>query len=264
MNLLTIEQQSPEWYQARIGNVTASGMADAMSFLTRASNGRQAGQSTQKRLDYILEKALERITGKEAWHNVTPPMQDGIDREPWARAAYGVVVAGDAELAKKCGIAMHPRIERFGASPDGLVEAVGLWEGKCPTAATHMEYLRSKIVPVEYVPQCLSQLACLPDREWLDFTSFHPDFPRHLQVFRAPRMFRKEWELKIAEVEDAARKTLAEIAELEAELRAMPGCIPQVPERTAEVLDDTYITEEDQAAWFKSQGMEYKSEENAQ
>lgn len=215
MNLLKIDQRSAEWHQARIGNVTASGMAAAMSFLKRASNGRGVGESTQVRLDYILEKALERITGKEAWHPVTIPMQDGIDREPHARAVYFAITGDEAE---RCGIAAHPRIERFMASPDGLIGNVGLWEGKCPTAGVHLKYLDGKVVPVEYLPQVLSQLACAPEREWLDFTSFHPDFPPKLQMFRAPRMYRKDWEMKIAEVEDAARKTLSEIAMLVDEL----------------------------------------------
>src|SRR5580693_4685461 len=114
-NLLSIEQHGQAWHQARLGNVTASRMADAMSYLSRASNGRKAGESSQKRLDYILEKALERITGKEAWHPVTPPMQDGIDREPWAREAYFAVTGAEAE---KCGIAAHCKIEGFLASPD--------------------------------------------------------------------------------------------------------------------------------------------------
>lgn len=218
MNLLNIPQHSPAWHQARLGNVTASGMANAMSYLSRASNGRKAGESTQKRLDYILEKALERITGKEAWHPVTPPMQDGIDREPHARAAYLAVTDDEAT---KCGIAAHAKIEGFLASPDGFIKDLGLWEGKCPTQGVHLEYYKDQVVPAEYLPQCLSQLACCPEREWLDFTSFHPDFPPRLQVFIAPRMYRKNWLTQIAEVEDAARKTLAEIATLTAELQRL-------------------------------------------
>jgi len=218
MNLRTIKQHDPAWREARIGSLTASRMAEAMSFLTRASNSRKAGESTQKRLDLITEKALERITGKEAWHPVTIPMENGIEREPWARAAYEVVLG---EKAEKCGISPHPTIERFLASPDGIIGEVGLWEGKCPTQGVHLEYLKGKVVPEEYIPQCLAQLACWPEREWLQFTSSHPDFPPALQVFVAPRMYRKDWLPQIAEVEDAARKTLAEIAALTEELQAL-------------------------------------------
>jgi hypothetical protein len=218
MNLLRIDQRSLEWHQARIGNVTASGMAAATSFLKRSSNGRGAGESTQVRLDYILEKALERITGKEAWHPVTIPMQDGIDREPHARRAYFAITGNEAE---PCGISVHPSIERFMASSDGLIGNDGLWEGKCPTAGVHLEYLRGKVVPAEYLPQCLSQLACEKSREWLQFTSFHPDFPPKLQMFRAPIMYRKDWEQQIAEIEDNARKALNEIATLVTELNQM-------------------------------------------
>lgn len=218
MSLLNVEQNSLEWAKARLGNVTGSRMADAMSFLTRASNGRKAGESSQKRLDYILEKSLERITGVEAHHHVTPAMQDGIDREKDARDHY-MQLTGDE--AVKCGIFTHPAIEGFLASPDGTIGNKGLWEGKCPTPAVHLEYIRGKCVPEQYMPQCLSQLACDPEREWLDFTSFHPEFPLRLQMFFAPRMYRKDYAMQIAEVEDAARKLLSEIATLTAELMAM-------------------------------------------
>jgi hypothetical protein len=218
MNLLEVEQHGAAWHKARLGNVTASRMADAMSYLSRASNGRKAGESTQKRLDYILEKALERITGKEAWHPVTQPMQDGIDREPWARGAYFAMTGNEAA---KCGIASHSKIEGFLASPDGLIGDLGLWEGKAPTQGVHLEYFKGQSIPEEYVPQCLSQLACCPERDWLDFTSFHPDFPPKLQVFVAPRMYRKDWLQQIAEIEDGARKALHEIATLTAELQEL-------------------------------------------
>jgi len=142
-------------------------------------------------------------------------MQDGIDREPHARAVY-FAITGDE--AAKCGIAAHGKIEGFMASPDGLIGDAGLWEGKCPGQSAHLEYFKGQVVPEEYIPQCLSQLACTPEREWLDFTSFHPDFPPKLQMFIAPRMYRSEWLTQIAEVEDAARKTLAEISTLTAEL----------------------------------------------
>lgn len=218
MNLLNIEQRGPAWHKERLGNVTASRMADAMSYLSRASGGRKAGDSTQKRSDYILEKALERETGEEAWHPVTQPMQDGIDREEAARQAYYIVTGQKAE---ECGIAAHPKIKGLLASPDGLIGSEGIWEGKCPTQGVHHQYLIAKEVPPMYIPQCLTQLACLPDRDWLDFTSYHPNFRPTLKVFIAPRMYRKDWLNEIAEVEDAARKTLSEIATLTAELQAL-------------------------------------------
>jgi hypothetical protein len=42
---------------------------------------------------------------------------------------------------------MHPTIERAAASPDGLVNADGLLEIKCPKTATHLQYLMDGAVP---------------------------------------------------------------------------------------------------------------------
>lgn len=203
---------------ARLGNCTGSRVVDALSILKRASNGRTAGDSSQARLDYMLELALGRVTGIVEEHYVTPAMQDGIDREPHAVAAYEAVT-GNA--ARKVGIAPHPVIERYLSSPDRYIGDKGILEVKAPTPAVHLGYIRDNVVPELYVPQCLSHLACSPDRDWCDFESFHPGFPIKLQVFIAPRMYRSEWAMKIAEIEDGVRKFLAETATLTAELEAL-------------------------------------------
>lgn len=218
MNLLTIEQHSHAWFQARLGNCTGSRVKDALSMLKRASNGRVAGDSSQARIDYMMELALGRITGIVEEHHVTPAMQDGIDREPHAAAAYEVVTD---QTCHAVGLAVHPRIVGFMASPDRYVGTVGTLEIKCPTPAVHMEYLRANVIPSEYEYQCMAELACDPTREWLDFESFNPLFPVKLQVFIAPRMYRTEWAEKIAAMEDGVRKFLSETATLTAELQAL-------------------------------------------
>lgn len=221
MNLLTIEQHSREWFEARLGCCTGSRVKDALSVLKRASNGRAAGEPAQAAIDYMTQLALERITGNIPERYVTPAMEWGIENEKHAVAAYEVVTD---QAAYKVGIAAHPEIERFMASPDRYIDATGILEVKCPTSPVHMEYLKAGVVPPEYLPQCLSELACDPARAWLDFCSFDPRFTGKaigLQVFIAPRMYREEWATQIAEVEDGVRKFLAETAALIAELEKL-------------------------------------------
>lgn len=222
MNLLNIEQHSMAWFAARLGNCTGSRVKDALSFLKRKSKDREAGESSQARLDYMMELALGRLTGIVPDHFVTQAMQWGIDVEPHAVRAYEAVTE---QPARKVGIAAHPSIERFLASPDRYIGSVGVLEAKCPTSMVHMAYLKAGVVPPEYLPQCLSELGCDPTREWLDFISFDPRFTGpaiKLQLFIAPRMYREEWKMQIEETEEGVRKFLKETAALVADLESTP------------------------------------------
>lgn len=220
MNLLNVKQHSPEWFQARLGNCTGSRVSDALSMLKRASNGRVAGDSSQARIDYMLECALGRLTGIVPDHFVTQAMEWGIENEDHAVAAYEVV-SDKIGGTSKVGIGAHPRIERFLASPDRYVGSDGVLEVKCPTSAVHLGYYRAGCIPEQYMHQCMAELACSPDRDWIDFVSFDPRFPVKLQVFIAPRMYRDRWASEIATMEDGVRKFLAETAILTAELQAL-------------------------------------------
>src|SRR5271157_2271081 len=107
-----LEQQTPEWLQMRVGMVTASRVADVMAVLKR-KDGEAA-----VRTNYRYNVAIECITGRAVDTYVTPAMEWGIENEPVAKAAYEL--ANDIEV-QPIGFAIHDRIERFGASPDGLV-----------------------------------------------------------------------------------------------------------------------------------------------
>jgi hypothetical protein len=80
------------------------------------------------------------------------------------------------------GFCQHLKIERSGASPDGLVGKDGLVEIKCPKVATHLAYLIADVVPAAYKNQMQWQMACT-GRDWCDFVSFDNRLPEHLQLF---------------------------------------------------------------------------------
>lgn len=165
-----MQQQTPEWFAARLGKVTASRVADAIA---RTKSGYSASRE-----NYATELALERIMGYSQPGYTSPAMQWGIATEPEARAAYemarGDMVAG-------CGLIDHPTIEMSGASPDGLIGSDGLLEIKCPESKQHLEYLRLSTAPAKYKPQIQWQLACT-GRAWCDFVSYDPRFPEPLRL----------------------------------------------------------------------------------
>lgn len=199
MPLVDVEQQSAEWLQMRIGCVTASRVADVMARL-------KSGGEAMARKNYKAEIICEMLTGRAAEHFVTPAMEWGIDNEQFARNAYEVELETVIEPG---GFALHERITRLGASPDGLVGDDGLVEFKCPTTATHLGYIIGGVVPAEYHWQMLCQMACA-DRQWCDFVSFDPRLPKKLQLF--VRRFERD-DARIAEMEAEVEKFLWECVE---------------------------------------------------
>lgn len=196
-----LEQRSPEWLQMRIGMATASRMADVMAKL-KTKDGEAAG-----RRDYKAELVCESLTGRATEHFVSPAMQWGIDNEILARNAYEIELETEVQ---QIGFAIHPKISRCGASPDGLLGTDGTVQFKCPTTATHLEYIVAGVVPAEYHWQMLCEMACT-ERSFCDFVSFDPRLPKKLQLF--VRRFERD-DARIAAMETEVVKFLAEVDEL--------------------------------------------------
>lgn len=192
-----MDQQTPEWFKARAGKVTASRIAD---MLAKTKSGYAAS-----RANYCAQLVVERLTGEVAESYSNAAMQWGIDTEPKARDAYS---ARTGELIEEAGFYVHPRIEQSGASPDGLVTDEGLVEIKCPNTATHIETLLDKVPANKYLYQMQWQMVCT-NRAWCDFASYDPRMPEHLRLFviRVPRD-----DKLIAEVEKEVAAFLGEVA----------------------------------------------------
>ena len=131
-------------------------------------------------------------------------MKWGIEQEPFAKEAYEVHTG---ELIAPCGFYDHPRIDSFGATPDGLLGADAVIEFKCPQTTTHVAWWLAGVVPDQHKPQILAQLACT-GRKRAVFVSFDP------RALPKLRLFIQEWvpsDDEIAAVENGAEAFLAEI-----------------------------------------------------
>jgi putative phage-type endonuclease len=199
-----IEQRTEEWFQQRLGKVTASRISDVIAKT-------KTGVSTSRQ-NYLIQLVSERITGKKGDSFVNQAMLDGIERESAARELYmqtrGVSVT-------EVGFFDHPTIAMSGASPDGAVNAeedgkyAGLIEIKCPIETTHTNTLMSKSVPSKYMPQIQWQMASVsPNVKWVDFISFNPNFPDTMQLFVARVERDNDY---IAELEAEVVKFLEEV-----------------------------------------------------
>lgn len=202
-----IEQGSPEWHQMRLGKLTASRIADALT------KSKTTGKPLAGRANLQAALVTERITGNPSETYSNAAMQWGNDTEPQARAAYEF--DRDVEVTQVAFVD-HDEIAMSGASPDGLVGKWGLIEIKCPQSATHIATLLGTPVDKRYVTQMQWQMACT-GRQWVDFISFDPRMPAEMQLFI--QRFERD-ERQIADLEREAEAFLQEVAQTEAELRA--------------------------------------------
>lgn len=195
---IAVEQGTDAWFAMRLGKVTASRVADVMA---KTKTGVAAS-----RQNYLIELALQRVTGVFEQGFTTQAMQDGIDREAQARVLYEVTTG---EFVDQAPFVDHPTIEGFGASPDGLVNTNGLCEIKCRGNSGHWEVIKTKEIPKKYWIQQQAQLACT-GREWNDYVGYNPNFPDKSKLY-VQRVYRDE--AFIADMEAQIKQFLIEVEE---------------------------------------------------
>ena len=197
-----MDQRTDEWYEARLGKVTASRISDVVA---KTKSGWSASRDR-----YMSQLVVERLTQRPPDGFTSAAMQWGIETEPQAVAAYEALTLSVVEPA---GFFVHPSISLAGASPDGLVGDLGLIEVKCPETHTHLDTLiaannpRRDPIQNKYRLQMQWQMACT-GRQWCDFVSFDPRLKPELQLW-CQRVERDE--TLIAELEGAVMDFLEEV-----------------------------------------------------
>lgn len=198
-------QGTDDWFQARLGRVTASRVADVIA---KTKTGWGASRAS-----YMAELIAERLTGVPAPSYTNASMDWGNLVEADARIAYEFHAGVEVE---QVGFIEHPTIAMTGASPDGLVPSTGLVEIKCPNTSTHIDTLLGGKIPGKYETQMLWQMAST-GREWCDFVSFDPRLPESMRLF-IKRLDRDD--KRIAELEEQVSEFLDELDRKVAALRA--------------------------------------------
>lgn len=171
-----IEQRSPEWFQQRLGHVTASRMSEALS--------KGTGVTRDK---YKMQLISERLTGQSEKSFSNEYMERGVQQEKFALMRYEAdtnCIVDEAEFYT------HPTIKWLGASPDGLLmdedgSIKGLIEIKCLKTENHLEFFLSESpkIPAKYIVQMQCQM-WVTGAEWCDFVSFDSRVTyEHRQIF---------------------------------------------------------------------------------
>ena len=161
-NTLHFEQGSPEWFQIRLGKVTASRFSDVL-----------AKGSGATRKSYMYQIIAERLSVEVQESFTNAAMQRGIELEPEAREHYE---NKNLQAVEQVGFVVHD--DWTGVSPDGFVGDDGLIEIKCPNSTTHIGYIIRNVFPSTYKAQVQGQL-WVTGRQWCDFVSYDPRIPQN-------------------------------------------------------------------------------------
>jgi len=201
---LNIEQGSESWLRIRLGKVTASRVADVMA---KTKTGVSASRG-----NYLIELALQRVTGVIEASYTNDAMQWGKDNEQTARTAFEVA---HNVFVDQVAFVDHPTIKDFGCSPDGII-GDSLLELKCPyQSAVHWSYFKDGC-PSKYYTQIQAQMSCTGAKSvW--FVSFDPRMPPRSQLYIEEVMREEEF---IKKMEEEVLKFLNEV---EVEMQLMKG-----------------------------------------
>jgi len=204
--IIDTAQRSPEWFAARLARVTAS---NAKLILM--------GDTTAGRSGYVLQLALESLTGKSVEEEifVSKEMQRGIDKEPLAR----MQAEAGGHFIRETGFLAHDTM-MIGASLDGDEDDFEtIWEFKCPKSNTHLKYLESNgdLLQKDYQPQLMHGLYVTGAKQAI-IGSFDDRLPEGLQWVQKEI---KVQDLPMAEYENSLMKFLKDVQAMKDKLQAL-------------------------------------------
>lgn len=160
-------QGTAEWLEARAGLATASRFGDILTAKTM--------KMAASAVPYACEIIAETLTGSpDPWAGSwqSPDMRRGTYTEHEARKYYEL--ERDLDV-KQVGFCIHDN-ERWGCSPDGIVDADRGLELKCPAPKTQVKYLIDGVLPVEYRAQVHGCMIVTGFKRW-DFLSYCVGLP---------------------------------------------------------------------------------------
>lgn len=194
------DQRTEEWHQARAGKLTASCFVDIISTT-------KGGKPTSARGTLMRKLAFERMAGTPAHEIGGRALTWGTEVEEAAVQTYELV---SGNIVERSPFLLHPRYNFIGASPDGLVGAVGGIEIKSPhDEAVHINTWLCGM-PEEHMPQVQGNMM-VTGRAWWDFISYDPRQCERLRLY-VQRILRDD---------DFISAMLAALLQFEAELQQM-------------------------------------------
>jgi putative phage-type endonuclease len=163
-------QRTDDWFRQRRGKLTASNMGQALG-LTPWGSPKALAKSLRADLEPVdLDKPVPSPAPAPAPAPAKSsafmgPLVWGTVQEPNGLLEY---MTCTSKVVQETGFWQHPHLDWLGGSPDGLVDADGLVEVKCPY--TKKVYAA---VPVYYYCQ-VNALMEITGRQWCDLCVWTP------------------------------------------------------------------------------------------
>lgn len=188
MKFIECQQGTEGWFAARVGKITASCFADAISVCQKKSASRDPGDPTAVAERYAADLAIERISGRP--HGEPPRawvLERGHEMEAHARRFYE---GRTGSYVTEAGICLTDD-EIFGYSTDGLVDDDGLIEIKAPIDSTKILAMWASGDTSEYDHQMQGGM-WITGRKWCDFIMYVPDLACIGRDLYVKRVFRDD------------------------------------------------------------------------
>lgn len=144
---IKMQQQTPEWYEARKGRITASSVGAIMGVSPLATPAD------------VMRRMVREYHGAESEFTGNVATEYGNFHEAGAAAEFEMETGLKVE---PCGFYVHPTYNWLDASPDGLVGDNAIIEIKCPYGQAKKDKPEFKTLDEQqhYKLQILTQLAC--------------------------------------------------------------------------------------------------------
>jgi len=220
-----LKQRSEEWFEARMGKLTASVIGHIMP-------GKRGGYlAARENLLIELQNQNFDIRREKTFGSAQlTAMEWGTKYEPDARRAYELATGDSIE---EMGLVDHPTLEGLAASPDGkLILENKLIEIKCPYSDKHDALIQLNLEGVpktdtrwvdqinsDYQWQMLCQAACVGATE-VDFVQYDPRVEEAQQLMIIPFPIDSE---RMALMMEEAEKFINELNERVNKRRSMNG-----------------------------------------
>ncbi len=161
MKIIDCEQNSPEWYAARLGKITASGMSSIIS-----PTGKQSVSVSK----YVSKLIAEIITGQsdEAFKgNIHTERGHALEDE--ACDYYAMLRGVEPQRVGFC----VTDDDKIGCSPDRLIGDDGMLEIKTCLSSIMIDHYENEKLEQEHRPQTQCGLY-VTGRQWIDTMLYHP------------------------------------------------------------------------------------------
>lgn len=197
MQVHNFEQRSDEWYNIRLGKLTASHAA------TIATAGK--GLET-----LCFDLAAEILTKhkKEGFTNAA--IEQGIELEEQARTLFELETGYNVEQ-----VGFVEEDELCGCSPDGLIlDRTSGVEIKCPQDNTYAKYLYDGEIKPEYYAQMQMQMMLTGAKYWY-YVVFNPHFDEQIVIRKvdADAEFQEKLRAGIEKGKQFIKQILSTVAE---------------------------------------------------